>query len=97
MFLQIFYSDVEIRKNILQKSVMADDDGRFEHVVVIRCKILAWRAFSKSTIWLNKHGEFPRKYHGILSYFYAPEKKRDTLCKFRYAVAIVIQLFSPVV
>lgn len=39
-------------------------------------------------------------YRGRLSYLYVlgkrKKKKKDTLCKCRYALAIVIQLFSPV-
>lgn len=39
-------SDVEIRKRPA-KVLRKDSDWRFEHVVVIWCKLLAWRAFSK--------------------------------------------------
>lgn len=90
------FADSQEKHHSHTKDLIKQHDWCFEHVVVIWCKLLAWQAFSKSCIWLNRHGEFPRKYHGILSYCYVLEKK-DTLCKCRYALAIVIQLFSPVV
>lgn len=59
-------------------------------------QLAARGAFSKSSIWFNRHGKFPRKYNSALSYFDVLGKG-DTLCKFGHAFAIVIRLFRPVV
>lgn len=89
MFSQIFF----LQK---RKDTHWEQEYDLKHAVAMWCQLPARRAFSKSSIWFNRHGKFPRKYNSALSYLDVLGK-RDTLCKFWHAFAIVIQLFRPVV
>lgn len=79
-----------------QKDAYREQEYDLKHAVAMWCQLAARGAFSKSSIWFNRRGKFPRKYNSALSYLDVLGK-RDTLCKFWHAFAIVIQLFRPAV